>query len=71
MCFKVMVEQSLLILFYMIIFTNNGIHHQFVLSAQKGHAERKHLHITETGLTMEFHASVPLCYLVEAFVASV
>lgn len=39
--------------------------------AQNGRAERKHQHITETGLSMIFHASVPLTIGVEAFSTAV
>jgi transposase InsO family protein len=35
--------------------------------AQNGKAERKHRHITETGLTLLFHAHTPLTMWVEAF----
>jgi hypothetical protein len=51
-------------------FTKCGIHHQFscpYTPSQNGRAERKHRHITETSLTMLFHATVPLHFWVEAF----
>lgn len=35
--------------------------------AQNGRAERKHRHIIETGLSMLFHASVPVKYWIQAF----
>ena len=51
-----------------------GIHHQRscpYTPSQNGRAERKHRHITETGLTMLFHANVPLNLWVEAFSTAV
>jgi len=39
--------------------------------SQNGRAERKHQHITEIGLTMLFHANVPLNLWVEAFSTTV
>ncbi|KAL6347468.1 hypothetical protein AAG906_025990 [Vitis piasezkii] len=38
-------------------------------ATQNGIAERKHRHVTETGLTLMFHARVPLSLWVEAFSA--
>jgi len=38
---------------------------------QNGLAERKHRHIVETGLTLLFHANVPLKFWVDAFLTSV
>lgn len=35
--------------------------------SQNGRAERKHIHITETGLAMLFHSHVPLKFWVDAF----
>ena len=55
-------------------FTKYGIHHQFsclYTPSQNGRAERKHRHITETSLTMLFHATVPLHFWVEAFSTTV
>lgn len=51
-----------------------GIHHQLSCPStaeQNGRAERKHRHITETGLSMLFHTAVPLCYWLEAFSSAV
>ena len=51
-----------------------GIIHQFSCPGtpeQNGVAERKHRHIVETGLTLLFHANMPLCYWIEAFLTSV
>jgi hypothetical protein len=51
-------------------FTKCGIHHQFscpYTPSQNGRAERKHRHLTETGLIMMFHSAVPLHFWVEAF----
>jgi len=39
--------------------------------SQNGIAERKHRHVTETGLTLMFHACVPLPLWVEAFSTAV
>ncbi|KAL6334726.1 hypothetical protein AAG906_021385 [Vitis piasezkii] len=39
--------------------------------SQNGIAERKHRHVTETGLTLMFHARVPLSLWVEAFSTAV
>ncbi|KAL3648881.1 hypothetical protein CASFOL_005284 [Castilleja foliolosa] len=53
---------------------HNGILHTMscpYTPAQNGRAERKHRHITETGLSMLFHASVPLKFWVEAFCTAV
>lgn len=55
-------------------FSNCGIHH--IMScphtpAQNGRAERKHRHITETGLAMLFHSSIPMKFWVEAFSTAV
>ena len=55
-------------------FTKCGIHHQFscpYTPSQNGRAERKHRHLTETGLTMMFHSAVPLHFWVEAFSTAV
>jgi len=55
-------------------FTKYGIHHQFscpYTPSRNGRAERKHRHITETGLTMVFHSTVPLHFWVEAFSTAV
>ena len=55
-------------------FTKCGIHHQFscpYTPSQNGRAERKHRHLTETGLTMLFHSAVPLHFWVEAFSTAV
>lgn len=38
---------------------------------QNGIAERKHRHIVETGLTMLFHAKLPLFLWIEAFMTAV
>jgi len=38
---------------------------------QNGLAERKHRHIVETGLTLLFHANVPLKFWVDAFLTFV
>ncbi|CAJ2640052.1 unnamed protein product [Trifolium pratense] len=38
---------------------------------QNGLAERKHRHIVETGLTLLFHANIPLKFWVDAFLTSV
>ena len=38
---------------------------------QNGVAERKHRHIVETGLTMLFHAHMPLSFWVESFLTAV
>jgi len=49
-------------------------HHRFscpYTPSQNGGAERKHRHITETGLTMLFHSTVPLHFWVEAFSTAV
>ncbi|KAH9669465.1 retrovirus-related pol polyprotein from transposon RE1 [Citrus sinensis] len=51
-----------------------GIQHQLSCPAtpeQNGVAERKHRHIVETGLTMLFHANMPLQYWVDAFSTAV
>lgn len=37
---------------------------------QNGSAERKHLHIVEVGLSLLEHASMPLKYWDEAFIAA-
>ena len=39
--------------------------------SQNGIAERKHRHVTETGLTIMFHACVPLFLWVKAFSTTV
>ena len=39
--------------------------------SQNGIVERKHRHVTETGLTIRFHACVPLFLWVEAFSTTV
>lgn len=39
-------------------------------SDQNGRAERKHRHITETGLTLLAQASMPLCYWWDAFMTA-
>lgn len=39
-------------------------------SAQNGMAERKHRHVVETGLTLLAHASMPLTYWWDAFLAA-
>jgi len=55
-------------------FTKCGIHHQFSCPytlSQNGRVKRKHRHITETGLTMLFHSTVPLHFWVEAFSTAV
>jgi len=47
-----------------------GIHHQMscpYTPFQNGHGERKHRHITETGLALLFHSQVPLTHWVDAF----
>ena len=51
-----------------------GIHHQLscpYTPSQNGKVKRKHRHITEIGLTMLFHANVPLHLWVEAFSTTV
>ena len=47
-----------------------GIHHQMscpYTPSQNGRAERKHRHVTETGLALLFHSHVPPRYWVDAF----
>jgi len=39
--------------------------------SQNGIAERKHRHVTETGLTLMFHARLPISFWVEAFSTAV
>lgn len=48
----------------------NGIQHQMscpYTPSQNGRAERKHRHITETGLALLFHSHVPSYFWVDAF----
>lgn len=55
-------------------FSDNGILHRLSCPhtpAQNGRAERKHRHITETGLAMLFHAHAPASLWVEAFTTAV
>ena len=52
------------------IFLNNGTHHRMscpYTPQQNGRAERKHRHITETGLAMMFHSNVPATLWTHAF----
>lgn len=44
----------------------NGTHHQISCPQQNGRAERKHRHVTETGLAMLFNASAPAQFWVDA-----
>lgn len=47
-----------------------GIFHRFSCphtSEQNGLAERRHCHIVETGLSLLYHASLPLKFWVESF----
>ncbi|KAJ9566476.1 hypothetical protein OSB04_002442 [Centaurea solstitialis] len=51
----------------------NGIHHRISCPhtpQQNGRAERKHRHITETGLAMLFNAHAPASYWVDAFTSA-
>ncbi|KAJ9558897.1 hypothetical protein OSB04_013511 [Centaurea solstitialis] len=55
-------------------FTDKGIQHRISCPhtpEQNGRAERKHRHITETGLAMLFNAHAPAKYWVDAFSAAV
>ena len=48
----------------------SGIHHQLSCPqtpAQNGRAERKHRHVTETGLALLFHSHIPTHFWVDAF----
>uniref|UniRef100_A0A2N9GCL0 Integrase catalytic domain-containing protein n=1 Tax=Fagus sylvatica TaxID=28930 RepID=A0A2N9GCL0_FAGSY len=48
----------------------SGIHHQLSCPhtpAQNGRAERKHHHVTETGLALLFHSHIPTHFWVDAF----
>uniref|UniRef100_A0A2N9HB18 Integrase catalytic domain-containing protein n=1 Tax=Fagus sylvatica TaxID=28930 RepID=A0A2N9HB18_FAGSY len=48
----------------------SGIHHQLSCPhtpAQNGRAERKHRHVTETGLALLFHSHIPTYFWVDAF----
>lgn len=50
--------------------SDGGIHHQIsclYTPSQNGRAERKHKHLTETSLTMLFHANSSIWFWVEAF----
>ncbi|RVX21294.1 Retrovirus-related Pol polyprotein from transposon RE1 [Vitis vinifera] len=72
--FSVMVELSLLIISFALICIRVAL--IFVWQcpytpSQNGIAERKHRHVTETGLTLMFHARVPLSLWVEAFSTAV
>ena len=52
----------------------SGIRHQMscpYTPSQNGRAERKHRHITETGLALLFHSQVPLSHWVDAFSTAV
>ena len=52
------------------LFLNNGTHHRLscpYTPQQNGRAERKHRHITETGLAMMFNAQVPAFLWTSAF----
>lgn len=52
------------------LFRDSGIQHCIscpYTPSQNGRAERKHRHITETGLAMLFHSRVPVSYWVDAF----
>lgn len=52
----------------------NGTHHRIscpYTPEQNTRAERKHCHITETGLAMLFNARVPARFWVDAFSATV
>ena len=49
---------------------SSGIHHQLscpYTPAQNGRAERKHCHVTETGLTFLFHSHLSPCLWLDAF----
>lgn len=51
-------------------FARHGIHHRIscpYTPEQNGRAERKHRHITETGLSMMFHAHIPGTFWLDAF----
>lgn len=55
-------------------FDVKGIHHRLpcpYTPQQNGRAERKHRHITETGLSLMFHASTPSCFWLDAFSSAV
>lgn len=55
-------------------FDLNGIQHRLscpYTPQQNGRAERKHRHISETGLSMSFHAHVPAVYWFDAFATAV
>ncbi|KAJ9552406.1 LOW QUALITY PROTEIN: hypothetical protein OSB04_016451 [Centaurea solstitialis] len=55
-------------------FQKCGIHHAMscpYTPAQNGRAERKHRHITETGLAMLFHANAPSAFWLDAFSTAV
>lgn len=55
-------------------FRVKGIHHLVScphMPSHNGRIERKHRHITETGLAMLFHAHLPPPIWVEAFTAAV
>nr|CAN83877.1 hypothetical protein VITISV_014760 [Vitis vinifera] len=65
-----MVELSLLIISFALICICVAlifVWHVLTLLSQNGIAERKHRHVIETGLTLMFHARVPLSLWVEAF----
>ncbi|GKB35432.1 retrovirus-related pol polyprotein from transposon TNT 1-94 [Tanacetum coccineum] len=52
------------------LLSNNGTHHQLscpYTPQQNGRAERKHRHITETGLAIMFNAHVPAIFWTHAF----
>ncbi|KAG6397102.1 hypothetical protein SASPL_143266 [Salvia splendens] len=51
----------------------NGIHHHLscpYTPQQNGRAERKHRHVTKTGLSMMFHSHAPASFGFDAFVAA-
>ncbi|KAI3500548.1 hypothetical protein L1887_36372 [Cichorium endivia] len=56
------------------LFITNGTHHRVscpYTPQQNGRAERKHRHITETGLAMLFNARAPATFWVHAFSSAV
>lgn len=55
-------------------FAERGVLHRFscpYTPQQNGRAERKHRHITETGLSMLFHAHAPVSYWIDVFTTDV